>query len=114
MGIPWLDVTLLVRETTQWYSAGLWAGRPGFNSRQGHWWNFFSSPPRPYQLWGPPSLPSNRYRGLVLWNKAAGAWSHRESNPRTPIVQPVAQRLKYRLSKWRTLIGSRVKCCWAF
>jgi hypothetical protein len=26
---------------------------------------FFSSPPRPDRLWGPPSLPSNGYSGLL-------------------------------------------------
>jgi hypothetical protein len=37
--------------------------RPGFNSRQGQWWEFFSSPPRPDRFWGPHSLLSNGYRG---------------------------------------------------
>jgi hypothetical protein len=27
-------------------------------------WEFFSSPPRPEWLWGPPSLPSNGYQRL--------------------------------------------------
>jgi hypothetical protein len=27
-------------------------------------WEFFSSPPRPERLWGPPSLLSNGYKGL--------------------------------------------------
>jgi len=27
----------------------------------------FSSPPRPYPLWGPPSLLCNGYRGLYSW-----------------------------------------------
>jgi len=34
-------------------------GRVGLNSRRGHWWNFFSSPPRSNRLWGSPSLLSN-------------------------------------------------------
>jgi hypothetical protein len=28
---------------------------------------FFSSPPRPELLWGPPSLLSNEYQGLLPW-----------------------------------------------
>jgi hypothetical protein len=34
----------------------------GFESRQGL--EFFSSPPHPNRLWGPPSLLSNRYEAL--------------------------------------------------
>jgi hypothetical protein len=32
---------------------------------RGNGGNFFSSPPRPNRLWGPPSLLSNGYRGLL-------------------------------------------------
>jgi hypothetical protein len=32
--------------------------------RAGGGWEFFSSPPRPERLWGPPSLLSNGYQGL--------------------------------------------------
>jgi hypothetical protein len=28
-------------------------------------WEFFSLPPRPEHLWGPPSLPSDGYRGVL-------------------------------------------------
>jgi hypothetical protein len=41
------------------------AGRPVFNSRLGHWWDFFSSPPRPDPLWSPPCLLSNGNLGLL-------------------------------------------------
>jgi hypothetical protein len=30
-------------------------------------WEFFTSPPRPEQLWCPPSLLSNGYEGLFPW-----------------------------------------------
>jgi hypothetical protein len=33
------------------------AGQPGFGSRQGQWWEFFSSPLRPDRLWGPTQSP---------------------------------------------------------
>jgi len=34
----------------------LQAGRPGFISRRGKWWDSFSSPRRPDRLWCPTSL----------------------------------------------------------
>jgi len=46
-------------------ATGIRAGRPGFYSRQDHW--FFSSPSRPDRLWGPPSLIFNGYQGLFPW-----------------------------------------------
>jgi hypothetical protein len=54
--------------------ARLWAGRQGFNSQQGQWWDFFLSPQRPERLWGPPSLLSNGHRGSYPRGKATGAW----------------------------------------
>jgi amino acid transporter len=42
--------------------------------------NFFSSPPRPERLWGPPSLLRNGYQGLSLGVKRPG----RESNHSPP------------------------------
>jgi len=43
----------------------LQAERPGFNSWQGQWWNFFSLLPRPDRLWNPPSLLYNGCRRLL-------------------------------------------------
>jgi len=45
----------------------LWAEWPGFNSQQGQWWDFFSSPPYPQWLWSPTSHLSNGYQGLLPW-----------------------------------------------
>jgi hypothetical protein len=60
---------LYIKELKPWYlsrySAGLRAGRLGFDSRRGR--EFLSSPPRPERLWGPPSLLSNGYQGIFLW-----------------------------------------------
>jgi hypothetical protein len=39
--------------------------RSGFNSRQGQWWNFASSTPRPVLFWGPPSLLTSGNRSLL-------------------------------------------------
>jgi len=35
------------------------AGKPGSDSRQGQWRDFFSSPARPDRLWGPCIILSN-------------------------------------------------------
>jgi hypothetical protein len=43
---------------TGWIIGGLSPGRG---------WEFFSSPPRPDRLWGPPSLLGNSYQGLLPW-----------------------------------------------
>jgi hypothetical protein len=40
------------------------SGRPGFDSRQMKWMEFFTSPPRPERLWSPISLLSSSKRGL--------------------------------------------------
>jgi hypothetical protein len=45
--------------------------RQRIDFRQGQ--GFFSSPPPPYRLWGPPSLLFSGYRGSFLGGKAAGA-----------------------------------------
>jgi hypothetical protein len=42
----------------------LHAGRPELNSRQGKWWDSFSSPPHSDWRWEPSNLLSNGHRGL--------------------------------------------------
>jgi len=39
----------------------------GSGSIPGGGWEFFSSPPRPEQLWDPVSLLSNGYQGFFPW-----------------------------------------------
>jgi len=48
----------------------------GFNSRPGKWCHFFSFPPPPDRLWGPYTLLSNGYQGLLSRDKAASAGSY--------------------------------------
>jgi len=48
-GYSWMSVTQGIINTRR-------AGWPGFNSHEGQWWDFFSSPPRPDLFWSPPSL----------------------------------------------------------
>jgi hypothetical protein len=43
------------------YGMDDWGSRVRFTAGV---WEFFSSPPRPERLWGPPNLLSNGYQGL--------------------------------------------------
>jgi hypothetical protein len=42
-------------------------GLDDWGSIPGGCWEFFSKPPCPEQLWGPPSLLYNGYQGLFPW-----------------------------------------------
>jgi hypothetical protein len=56
-----------IRDSSVGIATRLRAGRSGFLgfiSCGG--WTFFSAPPRPLRLWGPPSLQSNGYRRLTI------------------------------------------------
>jgi len=52
------DSSVLQSWVTGWMIGGSGPGRG---------WEFLSSPPRPDQLWGSPSLLSNGYQGLFPW-----------------------------------------------
>jgi hypothetical protein len=54
-------------------------------------WNFFSSPPRPYRLWVPPSLLYNGCQGLSLGVKRP----RREANHSTPSSAEVKNAWSY-------------------
>jgi len=53
-------VFMLCRGSSVCIETKVRAGRPGFNSRQGQWWNF-----SPYRLWSPPIILSNGHRGIL-------------------------------------------------
>jgi hypothetical protein len=50
------DISVVQHWATGWMIGG---------SSPGRGWEFFSSPPCPERLWGPPSLLSNGYQGLL-------------------------------------------------
>jgi hypothetical protein len=52
------DSSVVLRWATSWMTGGLNPARS---------WGFFSLPPRPDQLWVPPSLLSNGYQELFPW-----------------------------------------------
>jgi hypothetical protein len=58
----------VIAQSVQCWAMGWTIGVLGFDSR---WeWEFFSLPPRPERLWGPPSLLSNGYQGLCPWGQS--------------------------------------------
>jgi hypothetical protein len=76
----------------QWYSAGLRAGLLGEGSSPGRGWEFFSSPPPPDLLWGPPILLSNGHQGgLSLGVKRPG----READHSPPTSAKVQNAWSY-------------------
>jgi hypothetical protein len=57
-----------VRGVSMGYRLDSWGWIPGMD-------RCFSTPHCPDWVWGPPSLPSNEYRGSFLGGKTVGAWS---------------------------------------
>jgi hypothetical protein len=69
----WLSINVWLSTAQTWYqstwkSVNLFTryvtGICQLHSIPGGGWEFFSKPPRPERLWGPPSLLSNGYQGL--------------------------------------------------
>jgi hypothetical protein len=48
------------------HSSAVWRWATGWMISGSRGWEFFSSPPCPDRLWGPPSLLSNGYQRLFL------------------------------------------------
>jgi hypothetical protein len=73
-----LTFTFMRQDSSVSIETRLWAGWPEFNFYQGQ--GFFSLPPHPDRLWGPPSLLSIGVRGSF----PGGKWLGHEANHSTP------------------------------
>jgi len=58
-------VVIYIQNKDRRFSVAIETGRPGFNSRRGQWWDFFSLPARPERLWNTLSLLRNGYCELL-------------------------------------------------
>jgi hypothetical protein len=93
--------TELSRDTSVSIKTRQLVGRPWTNVQQD--WHFFSSPPRPDRLWGPPSLLSNGYQGLfspgVNWLGNEAVYSP-ASSPEVKNARSYTSTPQYVFMKW--------------
>jgi hypothetical protein len=88
--ITWLfrtRVDAILQQTWEWFFCVSWDSSVGTVTRAVRVWfpvgarNFFSSPPCPDWLWGPPSLLSSEYWGVL---SPELKWQGREANHSPP------------------------------